>query len=299
MGNWRLVFQNSETQIQESQLDCFQVQDNPKNEITVKRLQWLTGLLLVIISTSCVSVPVNHYQDGKSLRKGEFDAGVGLALGRTIAFGISRIDSSGYVLDESSEGPPLPILNISGRYGLTPKFDLGGNLFTSISSNGFKIYGKYTFLDSLSKWGVSIMPVIGYASGKVTGSGSSTFEGTTTSSWENEISHGAFIAELPLLMSYHINHQFAFTFGPRIYYYKLNSKDETKWILLNETETNKVNRSFFSSAFSFGFQYRGIRPELTLVGVENITTEKTDWIPYLGVGFYGIKGFWALVDQIF
>ncbi|MCH8013125.1 MAG: hypothetical protein IIA61_14480 [Candidatus Marinimicrobia bacterium] len=260
----------------------------------MKRFLWIIGTLLVIIFTGCLSVSVNHYQDGKSLSKGKFDGGVGLALGRTIAFGISRIDSSGYVVDEPSEGPPLPVLNISGRYGLTPKFDLGGELFTSLSSNGFTVYGKYTFSDSLSKWGVSIMPVIGYASGKVTGSGSMTIDGTTISSWENEISHGTFIVELPLLMSYHISRRSAFTFGPRIYYYRLKSKDETKWIELDEVELNEVNRNFFSPAFSFGFQYRGIKPELTFVAVENVTTDEVGWIPYLGIGFFG----WEALEKL-
>ena len=265
----------------------------------MKKFLSLIILFLLIIYTGCVSVSVNHYHDGRSLGKGKFDGGAGLELGRTIAFGISRIDSSGYVVDKPQEGPPLLVLKISGRYGLTPKLDIGGDLFTSLSSSGFKFYGKYAFMDSLSKWGVSIMPVIGYASGKVTSSGSTTVNGMTVDSWENEISHGAFIAELPLLISYHLSREVAFTFGPRIYHYRLKSKDETTWIDLNEIELNKASRSFFSPAFSLGFHYRGIRPELTLVAVENLTTEKVDWIPYFGIGFFGLEGLWKLYDLIF
>ena len=263
--------------------------------IIFDRILWFKGALLVIIFAGCVSVPVNHYQDGRSLSKGEFDIGVELALGRTIAFGISRIDSSGYVIDAPSGGPPLPVWSIAGRYGLTHKIDTGGKLFSSLSSNGFTVFGKYTFSDSLSKWGISIMPVVGYAAGKTTGSGSTNINGTTISSWENEISHGVFIAEFPLLMSYHISRHSTVTFGPKIYYYRLKSKDETKWLISDEVELNTVNRNFYSPAFSIGFQYRGIKPELTFVAVENVTIDGMDWIPYLGIGFFG----WEAMEKLF
>ena len=178
----------------------------------MKKSHYSTFFLLLYILTGCVSVSVNHYQDGKAIGEDEFEGGIGAAFGRTIAFGVSRIDSSGYVRAGSDEGgPSLPVLSAYGRYGLNPTIDIGGELFTSLGSSGGRVHGKYIFTDSLSRWGVALMPVLGYATGSGQSSGTD-FDGE----WENEISHRVFIVELPLLVSYHPSNRSAFTFGPSL-----------------------------------------------------------------------------------
>lgn len=255
---------------------------------------YLSFFLLLFILTGCVSIPVNHYQDGKAIGKDEFEGGLGLAFGRTIVFGVSRIDSSGYVEDESDEGPSLPVISVYGRYGLSPSIDIGGELFTSLGSSGGKINGKYVFSDSLSKWGIAIMPSLGYVTGKVQSSVSGI-----SGSWENEITHGAFILELPLLVSYHHSIRTTFTFGPRIYYYKLKSKDIIKWVDSGISEEYEASKSFVSPAFSFGFRYKGIRPELTLVALKDFYTDEVNWVPYFGIGLFGLETVGNFIDAFF
>ncbi len=205
---------------------------------------------------------VKYYQKGKAIGKDEFDGGLGVAFGRTVAFSVSRIDSSGYVKEGTYEGPSLPVLSIHGRYGVSPTLDIGGELFTSLGSSGGKIFGKYMFSELSSDWGIAIMPVLGYASGGVQTSGINFDD-----EWESELSHGVFIAELPLLVSYHPSTRTAFTFGPRVYYYSLTSKDITKWTGTGISEKHEASKSFVSPAFSFGFQHRGFRSDITLVTV--------------------------------
>jgi hypothetical protein len=264
-------------------------------EIVLRKISWIIGALSVIVHTGCVSVAVNHYQDGKAIGEDEFEGGIGVGSGRTVVLGISRVDSSGYVREESEGGFSLPVFSAYVRYGLSPTIDIGGELYSSLGSNGGRIYGKKILTNPSSEWGIAVMPAIGYARSVRVQSAGSSVDGE----WESDILHGVFSLELPLIVSYHPSVRTAFTFGPRVYYYHLRSKDATTWFDLGVTEKNVASRSFVSSALAAGFKHRGFRSEITLVAVEDTFTDEVKWIPFIGVSVFGLEAIGNFIDAIF
>ena len=85
----------------------------------------------------------------------------------------------------------------------------------------------------------------------------------------------------------------------RVYYYNSKSRDITKWTDRGISEKNEVSKSFVSPAFSFGFRYKGVRPEVTLIAVEDFFSDEVKWVPYIGIGLFGLEKIGKFIDALF
>lgn len=248
----------------------------------------LVNILGFIALTSCATVPVNHFQGGKSLGTGKTKIGFGGQLGRNVDY-----DSDEDVVDN----PAVILFDFSVQHGLWPKFDIGAELFVAMSSSaGIKLHGKYAFLDSASKWGIALMPALGYSVGQNDLSSETRVNGRTTRKTEGSFTQKAFIAESALLVSYDFSSNGTLFFGPSLYYYNINSKGKTNDLIRNTFEQTNFDRSIVSPGFSLGLLLEDSAYEVTLVPVklrvleDNETVEKTIWFPFLGVKFFGWGG---------
>ncbi len=234
----------------------------------------LVNILGFIALTSCATVPVNHFQDGKSLGTGKSRIGFGAQLGRNVDY-----DSD----DDLVENPVSFLFDFSVQHGLGPKFDIGAELFVAMSlSAGIKLQGKYAFLDSTSRWGIALMPALGYS---------------VYSETETGFSQKAFIAESALLVSYDFSSNRTLFFGPSLYHYNINSKGKRQ-SLIGNTEQINFDRSIVSPGLSLGLLTEHSAFEMTLVPVrwrqggsnEIVTT----WFPYFGIKFFRVPKLFGL-----
>ena len=248
----------------------------------------LVNILGFIALTSCATVPVNHFQGGKSLGTGKTKIGFGSQLGRNVDY-----DSD----EDVVENPFSLLLDLSVQHGFGPKFDAGAELFVAMSSSaGIKIHGKYAFLDSTLRWGIALIPALGYSVGKNDLSSETRVNGRTTRKTEGSFTQKAFIAESALLVSYDFSSNGTLFFGPSLYYYKINSKGKTNDLIENTFQQTNFDRSIVSPGLSLGLLTEHSAFEVTLVPVklrvlkDNETVEKTIWVPFFGVKFFGWGG---------
>ena len=122
----------------------------------------LSFVALTLILAGCAAINMNHYQDGKSLGNGKSDASFGVGSGLFFETDTTRLDDDDYEIRTKMRESAL-FLSVAGRVGVTSKFDFGGEIFTTIGSSGFKVFGKYALTDSLSRWGVALMPIFGFS----------------------------------------------------------------------------------------------------------------------------------------
>ncbi len=235
------------------------------------RLIILTSLLMLAGCTS-LTYNVNHYQDGKTLGKGKVETRVALGVGRTFE---STVESSRTNFEVETIQTETLVANTFGRYGVSPNLDVGADAFLSFEGTGVRVFVKVGLTDSLSKWGVSLMPVIGYAQG-------TSSEGTTAFNGREErekTSSSGFAFELAVPISYQASSEFAIHFGPKVYYYsyKVSSSISSSGGPDPFSESRSLRRSYFSPGFSLGVRFDTINPEVTVVLVEK------KLVPYLGV----------------
>lgn len=242
-------------------------------------------IIILVSSFGCVTMTANHYQEAKALGKGNVTGNVSLGYGRGIA-GISNIDSTGYVTEEDATSTSIPMFAIgaAGSYGINDKLDLGGEVFTSLFSNGFKLFGKYQFTDSTSAIQIAILGGLGFASGKVSIETSGDFGDSKTT-----LTHNLISIEVPLLLTYNFSDRASISLSPKLYYYLLSSTDQTSGTDGVEVKFT-ASQNILSPAISVGFRYNSIRPEITYIAVKDLATDKTEWLPLFGVGFYGVEG---------
>jgi len=232
----------------------------------------LVNILGFIALTSCATVPVNHFQGGKSLGTGQTKIGFGAQFGRIVDY-----DSDEDVVDDASFAL---LFDFSVQRGLGPKFDIGAELFASMSlSLGIKLHGKYAFLDSTSRWGIALMPALGYS---------------VYSETETGFSQKAFIAESALLVSYDFSSNRTLFFGPSLYHYNINSKGKGQ-SLIGNTEQINFDRSIVSPGLSLGLLTEHSAFEVTLVPVRKRVGEGNELFPFFGIRFFGWEGLLALL----
>ena len=235
----------------------------------------LVNILSFIALTSCAAVSVNHFQGGKSLGTGKTKIGFGSQIGRSVDY-----DSD----EDAIDNPATILFDFSVQHGLGSKFDIGADLFATLSTSvGIKLLGKYAFLDSTSKWGLALMPALGYAVG----------QGKRGS--DEDFTQKAFITEAALLVSYDFSPHNTLLFGPSVYSYRINSKGE-KAPLIGSTRQINFDRSIVSPGFSLGLVTEHIAYEVTLIPIktrvheDNETVERTIFFPYFGVRLFGWGG---------
>jgi len=182
----------------------------------------LLSSLLLLAGCSQLAYNVNLYQDGKVLGKGQVEVCGAIGLGRLFDTSIStytyckNLRCTTTKKEETNQSTML-LANGSLRYGLSRKIDVGGDAFLSHCGEGAPIYFKFGLTDSLSKWGLALMPVAGYGRGT-----DYTSEETVIWDWEEgyekeKLSSSAWAIELAIPISYHSSPDFAIQFGPRIY----------------------------------------------------------------------------------
>jgi len=230
----------------------------------------LTSLLMLAGCTT-LTYNVNHFQDGKTLGKGKVETRAALGLGRTFE---STVEMSRTDFRVETIQSATVVANMFGRYGLSPNLDVGGDAFLSFEGTGVRAFVKVGLTDSLSKWGVSLMPVIGYAQG-VSSEGTTRFNGREE---REKLSSSGCAIELAVPISYQVSNSFAIHFGPKFYYYstKVSSSLSSSGGPDPFSESRSLRRSYFSPGISLGLRSDRVTPEVTVVLVEN------KLVPYLG-----------------
>jgi hypothetical protein len=220
---------------------------------------------------------MNHFQDGKTVGEGNVELNFGLGTGLAYNTDTTEIDPQNYEV-RTERGPVSVFLSGMIRAGVTSNFDLGGELFTSFGSTGFKFFGKYALTDSLSPLGIALMPIIGFSF--------PWFEEDedqyqTFDEGEARYVVRSFLMEFLIPISYHTSERFAITWGPKLYFhhnYLLQSGDE-------DVEFHRKGRQTYTSPGAFlGFHIDNVRIEANI-----IYFNKQYWTPYFGFS-YSPKG---------
>ncbi|MBU0560118.1 MAG: hypothetical protein ABIJ40_17225 [Bacteroidota bacterium] len=230
----------------------------------------ISGVILIyFIITGCAAINMNHYQDGKTVGDGNFDAKVGIGTGLSFISDTVKVNQNNFEV-KTSRGPSSVFLNLSVQGGATSNLDVGGEIFATLGSTGFKFFGKYALLDSTSKYGVALMPIIGFSF--------PWFEPDEDSyeydSGEINFSVGSLILEFVMPMSYHPSEKIAFVVTPKAYFhhnFMYQSTGESVDL------QRKGNASYFSPGISLGMKIHDVRFEGTLIHLNGKV-----WMPYFG-----------------
>lgn len=227
-----------------------------------------------IILTGCAAINMNHYQDGKALGKNEMRGFVGVGTGLSFHTDTSKIGENVYEV-ETKKGPSCIFLNLSVRAGVLPKLDLGGELFTTVGSTGFKFFGKYELTDTLSRWGAALMPLIGFSFPWFDEEDED--EENMSTDDKIKISGRSFIFEVVTPMSYSLSNNVTLTFGPKAYlHYNFINQTGGKSADLER----KGKQTWFSPGAFLGIHLSKFRFEGSLVYLD-----KKVWMPYFGMCF--------------
>ncbi|HEX9974164.1 MAG TPA: hypothetical protein VGD14_18990 [bacterium] len=230
---------------------------------------FLSFAALILILAGCAAINMNHYQDGKSLGKGKSDASFGVGSGLFFETDTSQLDEDDYEV-ETKMGESSLFLSVAGRVGVTSKFDFGGEIFTTIGSSGFKVFGKYAFTDSLSKWGVALMPIFGFSFPWFEDD-----EGDNFATDEINFVTRSLILEFVLPASYHPSSHFALAFGPKFYlHHNYISQTSGRSVEFHRTGT----RTYLSPAGFIGLHFKKFRFDTSIV-----YRDRKVWTPFVGI----------------
>lgn len=244
----------------------------------------LCGFLLM--GNSCaepiytqVSYNVNNYQDGKTIGRGKFSSTLGAQTAPTFqtkmelseSYDSNKVNLTPYnfVPDYSKSAF---VANYTGRYGVTRNFDFIMDLMLGINDGGaapgLKLYGKYRLTSRRSAFNVSLMPGIGYTTGTISQKDAVDLESNLLA------------LEFLLPMSYDFSDDIALHFGLKSYYFYYNVPAEYRWREnTKDMEAKKTfEKYFFAPAFSVGFRYKWICPEITISKMDD------KFLPYFGIG---------------
>jgi hypothetical protein len=218
---------------------------------------------------SCASISMNHYQDGKTIGKEKYDINGGLGFGLSYVTDTTKIDEMNYEV-ETKRGTSTVFANISGQVGVSSRFDMGCEVFSAFGSTGFRLYGKYAFLDSLSTCGVAFMPTIGFA-----------FPWFEQEEDEYEVGTGdvkiavrSIFIEGILPISYHPSSSVTYIFTPKIYFFH----NYMYQIAGSDVDFNRVGEeTFIYPGASIGMRIKKLHFELTIIRID-----KDEWAPFLG-----------------
>jgi hypothetical protein len=229
----------------------------------------------MLMLAGCAAINMNHYQDGKSLGKGKSDASFGVGSGLFFETDTTRLDDDDYEIRTKMRESAL-FLSVAGRVGVTSKFDFGGKIFTTIGSSGFKVFGKYALTDSLSRWGVALMPIFGFSFPWFDEEDDD--EGFSLST---DFVVRSFILELVLPASYHPSRNFAIAFGPKFYWH---------YTFICQTSGSSVDfhrtgaRTYLSPAGFIGLHFKKFRFEASIV-----YRDRKVWTPFVGINVSSSK----------
>ncbi len=207
----------------------------------MKNTKFLFFSLSLVFLASCASL--TGYQDAKTLGKDVLEGGASLNLSRSPDF-ISDVSSGADVTPI-----PFPNLELTARYGISEKFDLGVRLNTSLNI-GFS--GKYQVVgDRQSKVALAIGGELG------------SF-GVISNLWN---------IQMPLYFSVHPSQKFSWYLSPR-YVYQFGAGDLGLGPNLNYYGGN--TGILYGSKHKFGL-------DIGYYGLDGITSSTTNLLTF-GIG---------------
>ena len=231
-------------------------------------------IISFLMLAGCAAINMNHYQDGKALGKNEMDGFIGVGTGLSFHTDTTKIGENAYEV-ETKKGPSPIFLNISIRAGVLSKLDLGGEIFTTIGSTGFKLFSKYELTDTLSRWGVALMPLIGFSFPWFDEEDEDEEDINTDD--EIKISDRSFIFEVVAPMSYAFSDNITLAFGPKVYiHHNFINQTGGKSADLDR----KGKQTWFSPGAFLGIHISKFRFEGSLVYLD-----RKVWMPYFGMSF--------------
>jgi hypothetical protein len=237
-------------------------------------LKFIFILGSIIILGNCAAMNMNHYQDGKALGKNEVDGLLSAGTGLSFHTDTTKLSQNNFEF-ETKRGPSSVFLGLNVRAGLLSKLDVGGELFTTVGSTGFKFFGKYELTDTLSKWGVALMPLIGFSFPWFDEEEDDDEQASADD--EVKISGRSFILELVIPMSYAFSPNTSLTFGPVGYmHYNYISQTSGK----SADFKRKGDSTWLSPGAFLGLHVSKIRFEGSIVYLD-----RKFWTPFFGISY--------------
>ena len=90
------------------------------------------------------------------------EVGTSVNIGKTYAFSLDSVSSdSGTQYFSVGKGPLSPMLGFSLRHGLAWGTEVGGEVYATLGTLGFGVYGKKALLPPRSKMGIALVPGVG------------------------------------------------------------------------------------------------------------------------------------------
>ncbi|MCI0493723.1 hypothetical protein L0Z72_01855 [candidate division KSB1 bacterium] len=234
-----------------------------------------TSLVLIsCISKTFLAYDVNSYQDGSVAGSKKFNKFA--AISYSSAFSTSVYEQhDGYATDinlKTSAG----INGYSISYGMTSSTDIGSNFNWGMSGSldfisfGGKFFIKQQLLKTASDFNLSVLPCIGY------NIGSSLIVG------DIDVSSNLTGIELHIPMSFENKKLLTWILNPKFFYfcYRVPIKieyettepewDEKGFRLVQVEHITRMNikKELYCPAISFGFSYKEICPELTIIHID-------------------------------
>jgi len=231
-------------------------------------------VISVFILSGCAAMNMNHYQDGKSLGKNNVNGFVSVGTGLSFNTDTTKLSENKFEV-ETKKGPSSIFLSLSVRAGVASNLDIGGEFFTTFGSTGIKFFGKYEITDTLSKWGVAVMPLIGFSVPWF--DEDEDDEENISADDEIKISARSLIVELVAPMSYRISKRASITFGPKAYmHYNYIHQSSGK----SADFERKGTRTWISPGAFLGLHLNKVRFEGSIVNLN-----RKNWMPYFGISF--------------
>lgn len=245
----------------------------------VDRFMKLMLLFIAVLLFSCASrtiatYDVNSFHDGKTASSKTFKKFATISYSPAFKTSVNEQHDE-YVTDmnlKASAGTN----GYSISYGITNFTDIGVNFNWGMTGSlefisfGSKFFVKQQIVKSASNFNLSILPCIGYADG------SSLIVG------DIEIYSNLKVIELHIPMSFENKNFVTWVLNPRLFYffYRVPVKIEyDTWDLIWDGEAFRMvrvkhrtemelNKELFCPAISFGFSYKEICPELTIIHID-------------------------------
>jgi len=246
------------------------------------------------VVTTTTTYPMNHFQSGRtigidSLKPAEVGVSIGMARTmRTTIFRDSLANKTAFYNDTRTIAAVGMI-----QFAITENLDIGGDATITVltlddrnfaeegigrigGGMAFRLFGKYELLPKLSKVGVALLPLVGYAIG---GTGeSSDIRINQNQPAKATASSGGFTFEIATPISFHPNKTVALTLTP--IYYALNQNINYTFTPENSSaeEKQSFNRQFSNFGVGIGIHVKNLRAEVTLV--ENL---RGSIVPFFGL----------------
>ncbi|MCD4817792.1 MAG: hypothetical protein K8S23_03770 [Candidatus Cloacimonetes bacterium] len=258
-------------------------------------------ILIIAIFSGCstvqthLSTSINHYQGGKTLGKDNGRAGLAFSAGQFIVTKVKPIipevgSDDDFRFDVETKKSKRPMLNVFFQLGILDRLDFIGEGYISIEGSIFlmSIGGrcnlKYQINDLNSRFGISLMPGIGYSDGLNGSTSSSGTDIPTPLRYSTNLnaSSNAISLEFNVPMSYDITKDVAVHFGLNLskYYYNVYSSYSSSGSSSGSfNESNKFSAIYFNPGFSFGFRFNNTYPEVRIDFVDD------DYVIYFGLAF--------------